>query len=142
MSIFHGKTHNASIPQQHQCTVFAVLKVMLKLYYYIGHLKFRASKHREIINSFLVLSSGKSCMSSNCVHFERLLSRYRRSDFLITDKCIFFFGNKLIYKNVFVVNEKTEKEVFGQFFAESMMNGMFISTCSNTNIQCHWWRKT
>ena len=51
-------------------------------------------------------------------------------------------GNKLIYKNVFVVTEITEKEVFGQFLAESMMNGMFISTCSNTNIQCHCWRKT
>jgi len=43
---------------------------------------------------------------------------------------------------VLVVTEITEKEVFGQFFAESMMNGMSISTCSNTNIQCHWWRKT
>jgi hypothetical protein len=42
-----------------------------------------------------------------------------------------------MYKNVFVVTEITEKEVFGQFFAESMMNGMFISTCSYKNIQCH-----
>ena len=72
-------------------------------------------------------------MSSN---FARLLSSYRRSDSLNIDKCRFFL-NKLIYNNVFVVTEIMEKEVFGQFFAESMMNGMFISICSNTNIQCH-----